>query len=869
MSNNFNHASTLRAVEYAKVIPTSFLRLVKWISFLAAAVSGAVWLAYSYKWAYRLFRVYFPAVPLRINILPIEAAVCISLALWLLCAVILAFESQKLKRPGLRLSKDDRGNENLLEYFNFEAARIFRKTLAHPHFPFEKSLLYQILASGDLSFTLERLGVKRLDLQKKLMREMKTRLKSFSRADEENLAAANAEARRIVLEKAREISIANGLRKITIYALFLALADRDADFQGLMDVLGLLKEDVESAVLWQMNRQNYQANRKKFWERDNLRLQLGESPARAMIGGYTATLDRYARDLSLANPLRQGGVVLHTDEIERMEAVLTKQKESGALLVGEAGCGRKSIVYNFANRVFTESGPRALQKMRIMELNLQKLAGDCRDKTILASAIDRIFFEAAAAKNVVLVIPEIHNYLGAHFNSEKLVQMDIGDILGNYLEMAGFRVIGITTHEGLHRSIELAGDVSGKLAKIEVAPVTAGDAMRVLKEEGLRREGKAGLFIPLASLKEIVRLGDYFSQDAAFPEKAIDLLDDLIASRTGNSKTFKKLIAVEDVAGFFSRKYAVPAGAAGLAEKDILLNLEDRIHEGLINQKEAVAEIANAMRRARAEIKRQKRTIGNFLFLGPTGVGKTETAKQLARVYFGSVKNMIRLNMAEYQTVEAIEKLIGNERTPGFLTAAVRQSPFSLLLIDEIEKADKRVLDIFLSIFDEGRIVDGLGREIDFRHILIIATSNAGAEAIRQAVAAGRSLAEMKNQIVNDLLTQGVFKPEFINRFDAVAMYRPLNRTEVEQVAQLLLAEVQSGLREKRIEFLVTPQLCFALAQAGFDPEFGGRAMRRAVQDKVENALARGLLAGAINPGDTVEIDPANWEILTAKRAND
>jgi ATP-dependent Clp protease ATP-binding subunit ClpC len=564
--------------------------------------------------------------------------------------------------------------------------------------------------------------------------------------------------------------------------------------------------------------------------------------------------------------LRWGGVVLHSEEIERMEAVLTKQKESGVMLVGEPGCGRKSIIYNFANMVFTESVPHALDKMRIMELDLPKLTGECSDKSTLAFAIEKIFEQAAAAKNVILVIPEINNYLGQHLNSEKLVQMDIGDILSKYLEIPGFRIIGITTYEGLHRSIEMAGDVSLKMAKIEVAPVSAGEAMRVLKEDVLRREADSNLFISMPVLKEIVRLCDNFLGEAAFPKKAVDFLDDFIASRLGRAKAAKTAIVPEDIAAFFSRKYSIPAGAAGFAEKDILLNLEQKIHEGLINQKEAVAEIANAMRRARAEIKKQKRTIGNFLFLGPTGVGKTETAKQLARVYFGSVKNIIRLNMTEYQTIESIEKLIGTAFAPGYLTAAVRENPFSLLLIDEIEKADIRLLDIFLSIFDEGQIVDGLGRKIDFRHIIIIATSNAGAEAIRQAVASGRSLSDLKNEIVDGLLKDGIFKPEFINRFDAVVMYRPLNQVEMEKVANLLLVEVQSGLREKRIEFLITDELRAGLAKIGFDPEFGGRALRRALQDKVENPIAKALLSGTLKSGDKFEINSDNWELKIATR---
>lgn len=861
MNKKPNKAITLRAVDYVQSIPIGFLMWIKWLFFVFWAVAAAVLLIYGLPTASRVAQIIFPLLPPRIDAGLWQGIFFVGLSLWALAVVIIAFARQKLMRLGRELGKRGAAPGDILEYLDFEAARIYKKTLAYPHLPFEKLLFYYILSSGGLSFSLEKLGVEKSDLKKKLLGAMKERSKSFVRENESRIEAINGESRRAVFEAARQMAFKIGSAKITIYALFLALSQADRQFQNALDALELPQEDVVDVVLWQARRAEYQNFRQKFWMRENLRLGLGSSPALMAVGGYTPFLDIYARDLSLCNPLRPGGVVLHLAEIEQMEAVLAKKRESGVLLVGEPGSGRKSAVYNFVNRALSESGSRSLKMMRVLEIDIPKMAGNFGGGADLAAAIESVFAEAAVAKNVVLVIPEIDSYLGSHFDSDKLVKMDISGILGKYLDVKGFRVIGITDYQGSRRCAELSAGVAGKLARIEIPAASFDDTLRVIKEESLRREVQTGLRFRFAALKEIVRLCDYLADDGALPKKAVVFLDNLIADRLEKSNQDSKIVTAVDIGMFFSRKYGIPIGVAGAQEKDILLNLEDRIHEKLINQKEAVEEIANALRRARAEIKNRRRTIGNFLFLGPTGVGKTETAKQLARVYFGSEKNIIVLNMAEYQTAESLEKLIGDGRMPGRLAAAARENPFSLLLLDEIEKADARVLDIFLSVFDEGSLIDGFGRTIDFRHIIVIATSNAGAARIKEAVDVGGFSGNFKESLINDLMQSGIFKPEFLNRFDATVLYRPLNIEETRQVAALALQEIARGLAQRRIKFEITEELIAAVAEIGFDPSFGGRALRRAVQTNVENSIARALLSESIKAGDVIGIDVQNWEI--------
>jgi len=322
-----------------------------------------------------------------------------------------------------------------------------------------------------------------------------------------------------------------------------------------------------------------------------------------------------------------------------------------------------------------------------------------------------------------------------------------------------------------------------------------------------------------------------------------------------------KTILPEHVARIVTEKTKIPVGEIETKEKEILLNLEDLIHKRIINQNEAVNEISEAMRRARAEITIRKGPIGAFLFLGPTGVGKTETSKALTEIYFGSEERMIRLDMSEFQDIKDIPRLIGAPEKEGLLTTKIKERPFSLILLDEIEKAHSDILNLFLQVLDEGHITDGVGRKVSFKNAIIIATSNAGYKIILEALREETEWSQVKEKLLNYLFANAIFRPEFINRFDGVIVFRPLTKENLLDIAQLMLEKLKRNLTSKYIEFEINQALKEKIVELGYNPAFGAREMRRVIQNKVENALARALLEEKLKRGDKITMNE-NFEII-------
>ncbi|HBW73782.1 MAG TPA: hypothetical protein DEF59_00785 [Candidatus Magasanikbacteria bacterium] len=432
--------------------------------------------------------------------------------------------------------------------------------------------------------------------------------------------------------------------------------------------------------------------------------------------------------------------------------------------------------------------------------------------------------------------------------------MDLSDALAQQMQSGQVTLIATTTPFE-HRRFITPSSLGTLFQVVHVEEPETNEAIQILQAKSGTIEYKNNVFLSYGALEAAVTLSHSYIHDRYLPEKALEVIGEA-ATGARSQKGKNHLVTAEDVARVVSEKSKVPVQSVTVEETDKLLNLETEMHKRVIGQEEAVKVVAAALRRARAELHSKKRPIANFLFIGPTGVGKTELAKTLAEVYFGREDLMIRLDMSEYQNSSDTARLIGttNESGTGVLTEAVKTSPASLILLDEIEKAHPNILNIFLQVMDDGRLTDSTGHTIDFTNSIIIATSNAGADHIQEQMRAGMPFADIQKDLLHGGLNQ-YFKPEFINRFDGVVVFKPLEKMEIKQIAVLMLKGIARGLEEKGLGFEFTDAALNELADAGFDPVYGARPLRRAIQEKVENPLSEFILRGGWQRRDIAVLD--------------
>jgi ATP-dependent Clp protease ATP-binding subunit ClpA len=414
-------------------------------------------------------------------------------------------------------------------------------------------------------------------------------------------------------------------------------------------------------------------------------------------------------------------------------------------------------------------------------------------------------------------------------------------------------VVGLTDTGGKLALEQEASQALGLLEILEMTEPNEEDTLLILLSEFHEREKREGTFT-LKALQSIIKNGESMHWETPFPERAIDLAESIMVSGRHNQD---HLITAELVDAYLVEKTGIPRGVIDEAEKDKLLNLEELLHARVIGQTEAISQIAEALRKARAGFGNTKRPIGSFLFLGPTGVGKTETAKALAHVYFGGEEKMIRLDMSEFQTDEAVDRLIGSSSKGlyGAMTSAIAKAPYSILLLDELEKAYPKALDLFLQILDEGFVTDGYGQKINFRNCIIIATSNAGSVLQKQLHADGVAEKELQRQVIDSIVETGVYRLEFLNRFDSVVFFLPLVSEELLQVVDIKLRELRGRLQaEKNITLSFEPGVALALVSKGYDPLFGARSLNRFISDTLEDQIAKALINGEVTTGGTMLI---------------
>ncbi|MCL8206469.1 MAG: ATP-dependent Clp protease ATP-binding subunit [Actinomycetia bacterium] len=648
----------------------------------------------------------------------------------------------------------------------------------------------------------------------------------------------------------------------------------------------------------------------------------------------TPTLDLYGRDLTqMARDGKLDPVIGRDKEIERVIQILSRRTKNNPVLIGEPGVGKTAVVEGLAERIVEGRVPEILKDRRVVALDLGAMLAGSKYRGEFEDRLKRAMNEIREAKNVILFIDEMHTIVGAGAAEGAI---DAANILKPALARGELQAIGATTLDEYRKYIERDAALERRFQPIMVEEPSVEETLKILEGLRDRYEAHHRVQITQEALEAAVRLSDRYVADRFLPDKAIDLVDEA-ASRVRlksfvappdlkrleerleelrkekeaavQAQEFEKaaqmrdeeqrlrnqlnelmqawhtqqgkeaaVVTAEDIAHIVSSWTGIPVERLAGEESVRLLHLEEELHQRVVGQDEAVQAVARAIRRARAGLKNPRRPIGSFLFLGPTGVGKSELAKALAASLFGDEDAMITIDMSEYMERHTVSRLVG--APPGYvgyeeggqLTEAVRRHPYSVVLLDEIEKAHPEVFNILLQVLEEGRLTEAKGRTVDFRNTVIIMTSNVGAEMIRKSGAIGflRDSDAERHEDMRDRLMEEVkrtFRPEFINRVDEIIVFHSLGEEHLRQIVSLMLKEVRDRLKETGIELEVTDAAKAVIAKEGYDPTYGARPLRRAIQRLVENGLAEELLAGRFHEGDTVVVDAEDGHLVFRRAA--
>lgn len=648
----------------------------------------------------------------------------------------------------------------------------------------------------------------------------------------------------------------------------------------------------------------------------------------------TPTLNQFGRDLTeLAAENKLDPVIGRQKEIDRVLQVLTRRTKNNPCLIGEPGVGKTAVVEGLAQRIIEQDVPETLKDKRVVSLDMASLVAGTKFRGEFEERLKKVINEIKQAGNVILFIDEMHTIIGAGAAEGAI---DASNILKPALARGELQTIGATTLDEYRKHVEKDPALERRFQPVMVEEPSVEDTIKIL--EGLRDRYEAHHRVKISdeALAAAAKLSHRYITDRFLPDKAIDLMDEA-ASRVRlktltappelkemedeldairkekdaaiKAQEFEKAARLRDkeqeirakvdslkekwhkdhkldqatvtedhIAQIVSDWTGIPVKRLAEEESERLLKMEEILHKRVIGQDEAVKAIARALRRARAGLKDPARPIGSFIFLGPTGVGKTELARALADAMFGDEDAMIRLDMSEYMEKFAVSRMVG--APPGYvgyeeggeLTEKIRRKPYSVVLFDEIEKAHPDVFNILLQILEDGRLTDSKGRVVDFKNTIIIMTSNVGANLIQKARVLGfapeheeeRDYASMKDKVLEEL--KRTFRPEFLNRVDEIIVFHALTQENIRAIVTLMIKEVNDRLKENNISIEVTDAAKDLLAKEGFDPMYGARPLRRVIQKKIEDKLSEELLRGNISGGDTVLIDVQNGELTFTKK---
>lgn len=586
-------------------------------------------------------------------------------------------------------------------------------------------------------------------------------------------------------------------------SLFQKTTQEEKDIFKKQFVETHLLNDENSARVEQWFEEYYKQHLEKsvWWKLPNL---FSYPPlARDWAVGYTPTLDQYTTDLATPEYLNHiKNIVGREKEIIEIEQILTKSVENNVMIVGDEGVGKHTIVDALAKKIYLGKTNIHLMYRRILKLNMEKVAGEKQFEDLLE--------EAVQAKNIILFIDNIDKYIGFTTSFEK------------YAGNNSVQIIGVTTPFAFQNFIYSNEKIGHLFSKVDVYEISNNQAENILLDAVYTFESLYQVIIPYETVKEVIEKSEFYLTSIPFPEKAVDLLDSACVY------TKEKIITPRIVDAVLTEKTHIPTMITRQM-KDKLLNLETLLFSQIIQQDEAIKKLSSALRSSFLLIGKRKKPLASFLFLGPTGVGKTQTAKAIADVFFSDKKSLLRFDMSEFQSKYDIPKLIGDDSHPGLLTTTIRKQSYGVLLLDEIEKADHDLINIFLTITDEGYFIDGMGKKVDCKNLIIIATSNAR--------------------------DQNIFPPEFLNRFDGVVIFESLNQESIKILTKKIIEKISVDiLKLYKVKIFVSDKTIDIVSKKGFDPKYGARNLERIIRDEIEDKVAKLILEDKVKSDGIINL---------------
>ena len=727
-------------------------------------------------------------------------------------------------------------SSDLCNYFNLEAKKILKKSYLKAET--EKQNFYLIFLKEALKNKKIKKVFELLEINlKEFFIELKEMLKNteFISCKEGLANLISLAFKEAFIKKEKEVSLKD---------LFLALLKTKASYlEKLFLHFGIKETDFGAAFqILEIKRKIKRETLTSLFKKPSFKIKI-HYLNRAWTSKPTPFLDRFSIDFtSLARENLIGFMVGHQEEYSRLIDVLSREEKNNVLLEGREGAGKETLIAHLAKEIIEDKVPSKLFDKRVVKLILPWVFSGAQNVFEIERRVKIILSEALDAGNLILFIPEIQLLFGEDFS--------LADFFIPYLNS---KLIFITAIDSLHfEKISQRKDFLTNFEIIRVKEISESEALQVLFLESILREKKFKIKISFEALKVCLKLSQLYNPFKLLPQRAVELLDESIKDALDKEK---KEISSKEIYQIVRRKTKIPVGKIRLEEKDLFLKLENLISEKYVNQKQAVKACARVLREFRAQIKPKKGPIATFLFVGPTGVGKTYLAKILSETLFGDEKFLKRFDFSKYQTQEAVIKLLGSKEKNilGELSKVILKNPYCVLLFDEFEKANQKVLDLFLPIFDEGEIIDNLGYKLDFTNTLIIATSNANANFIVKALRNGKTIPEIEETFRAQLIQ--FFKPELLNRFSEIILFKSLSLEEIKKICQLQLKELKKELEMKGIEVSFTENTIRALIKEGYIKEFGARALKRTIEKRIRALIANWLIKTPAYFGKKIIID--------------